>query len=85
MTAIQNPAGARNKTPSDKILESLRDALNNGTLGGGGGGGASTVIAGSPWYIGDHARFIALANGVSLEVLQDSTGTWIEQLRWEES
>lgn len=80
---IQNQAGKRNKTQTDEILESLRDAL--GILQQPVVQGGPIFMVGSVWYIGDHARFTALANGVKLEILQDSSGTWKEQTRWTET
>jgi hypothetical protein len=79
---IQNPAGKRNPTQTDDVLTSIRDALGilqTPTVQGG-----PTYLVGLVWYIGDHARFTALPNGVKLEILQDSSGNWIEQSRWTE-
>lgn len=35
------------------------------------------------YNIGTHARFVALENGIALEILDDATGTWIRQ--WEQT
>jgi hypothetical protein len=42
------------------------------------------IHAGVTLYVGSHARFVALVNGVRLEVM-DGTGAWIPQNQWTES
>jgi len=80
---IQNPAGKRNPNATDEVLTSIRDAL--GILQQPTPSGVPTFLIGSIWYVGDHARFTALANGMKLEILKDSTGLWVEQTRWTET
>jgi hypothetical protein len=88
---IQNPAGIRANTPTDDILESIREAL-----AGFGGAAPGTVIEqvsintgditlqlGNPFYIGEDARFVGYTNGLKLEIRKPS-GAWIEQESWEQ-
>jgi hypothetical protein len=50
--------------------------------GGGGGGGTNIdVLSCNTLYIGGHARFVFLSNGVGLDIM-DNTGTWIRQSDW---
>src|SRR5215472_11820119 len=49
-------------------------------------GGSTTgidVLSCNTIYIGGHARFVQLTNGLKLEIM-DNTGTWIQQGNWTE-
>lgn len=76
----QNLAGARENTPTDKILLQIRDAL----LALQAPGQPLSPGDGTYLYVGPKMRFAKLSNGGKLEVL-NSSGTWIEQARWTEA
>lgn len=87
--AVQNPAGRNHPTPIEDILAGIRDALSGfstslnsvlNTITGGASpvGGATTI------NVGNKARFIALSNGIRLEV-QNSSGVWITEAEWTEA
>lgn len=84
---LQKPAGERASTPTDNILETIREALSGlrNTPAPAETPVTPLIISlGTPWYIGTKMRFVALSNGGALEV-QDSGGSWIEQTRWTEA
>ena len=84
--AVQNPAGRRQKTQTDEVLEEIRDALK-GLLQPQVSGTTSAAITfqlGAIFMIGDHMRLVALPDGCALEVL-NSSDVWVEQVRWTEA